>query len=105
DDRSLKTCFGSRNFGSMNFGARKPRQTTKISADTFLGTVSGAEFDVGEYNHAPGRRRLGSFDLFEQLIEHPDEVVVVHTTEDLRNERSSLDEELDGELQTHEHEL
>ena len=34
--RSLKTCFGSRNFGSICFGARKSRQTTKISAETFL---------------------------------------------------------------------
>ena len=33
---SLKTCFGSRNFGSMCFGARNSLQTTKISAETFL---------------------------------------------------------------------
>jgi len=33
---SLKTCLGSRNFGSICFGAINSRQTTKISADTFL---------------------------------------------------------------------
>lgn len=33
---SLNTCFGSRNLGSMNFGARKSWQTTKISAETLL---------------------------------------------------------------------
>lgn len=33
---SLKTCFGSRNLGSICFGAMKPWQTTKISAETFL---------------------------------------------------------------------
>jgi len=35
-DTSLKTCLASRNFGSMCLGARKPWQTTKISAETLL---------------------------------------------------------------------
>lgn len=38
-ERSLKTCFGSKNLGSMCFGARKSRQTTNISAETFLRRV------------------------------------------------------------------
>lgn len=33
---SLKTCFGSRNLGSICFGAMKFWHTTKISAETFL---------------------------------------------------------------------
>lgn len=36
DAMSLKTCLGSRNLGSMCFGAIKSRQTTKISAETLL---------------------------------------------------------------------
>jgi len=36
DETSLKTCLGSRNLGSICFGAMKSRQTTKISAETFL---------------------------------------------------------------------
>ena len=35
-ERSLKTCWGSRNLGSTCLGARKSRQTTKISAETLL---------------------------------------------------------------------
>lgn len=48
---------------------------------------------------------LSGFNLAKELIEHPDEVVVVYTAEDFGDKGSSLDEELDSELQAHEHKL
>lgn len=114
-DRSLKTCFGSRNLGSMCFGAWKSRQTTKISAETLLNSQPKNNQPLWPSNnftartigsmHVPRRGRLRCLDLPKQLVEDPDEVVVIHTTEDLGHERPALDEELDGEFETHEHEL
>jgi len=54
---------------------------------------------------APGRWRLRSLDLTEQLIEHPDQVVVIHTPEHLRYEGSSLDQKFYRKFQTHDDEL
>ena len=54
---------------------------------------------------APGRRRLRSLNLPEQLIEHPDQVVVVCASEHFRDKCASFDEELHGQFQAHEHEF
>ncbi len=56
----------------------------------------------GDITRGGGLRRL---DLGEELVEDPDEVVVVDGAEDLRHERAALDEEVRGELERHEHEL
>ena len=53
----------------------------------------------------PRGRWLRCLDLPEKLVEHPDEVVVVCASEDLRDERPALDEKLRSELHAHEHEL
>jgi hypothetical protein len=46
-----------------------------------------------------GRRRFGGFDLGEQLVEDPHQRVVVATSEDFCHERSSLLQELGGQLE------
>ena len=53
----------------------------------------------------PGGRRFRCLDLFEQLVENPDEIVVVFTPKHLCDKCSSFDEELYSKLQTHENEL
>ena len=54
---------------------------------------------------APRRGRLRCLHTLEQLIEHPDQVVVVRGPEDLGHEGPSLDQELGCQFQTHEHKL
>ncbi len=53
----------------------------------------------------PRRWGFGRFYFAEQLVEHPDEVVVVRTSEDLCDERPAFDEELGSQFHTHEHQL
>ena len=53
----------------------------------------------------PGRGRFRCLNFIEQLVENPDEVVVVLTSKHLRDKCSSFHEELHSELQTHENEL
>ena len=53
----------------------------------------------------PRGRWLRRLDLPEKLIEHPDEVVIVHTTEDLGHKCATFRQKFDSQLQTHQHEL
>lgn len=53
----------------------------------------------------PGRRRLRCLDLGEELAEHPKQVVVVLTSEDLGHKCSAFDKELHSQFQTAQHEL
>jgi len=53
----------------------------------------------------PGGWWLGSLDLFKELVENPDQVVIVDTTEDLGDKCSTLDQKLHCKLQAHEDEL
>ena len=53
----------------------------------------------------PRGRRLGSLDLGEKLVEHPHEVVVVGTSENLGHESPALHKKLDSQLQAHKHDL
>ena len=55
------------------------------------------------YCSAPRRGGFCRFHLSEKLVEHPHKVVVVGTSEDLRDKRSSLHQKLNSQLQTHEH--
>lgn len=53
----------------------------------------------------PGGGRLRGLDLGEKLAEHPKQVVVILTSEDLGNKCSAFDEELHSQFQTAQHEL
>jgi hypothetical protein len=53
----------------------------------------------------PRRRRLSGFYFAEQLIEHPDKIVVIHAPENLGDKCPTLDKELDSEFQAHKYEL
>ena len=106
DESILKTCFGSRNLGSICLGARKSRQTTKISAETLLeNTRRQLHGGTQGRTRLPRRGWFGCLDLGKQLTEHPNQVVVVGTPENLRNEGSALDQKLDCKFQAHKHEL
>lgn len=97
---SLKTCFGSRNFGSICFGAIKPWQTTKISADTLLARQYISSERVRD---SPRTGRLGRFDGLEQLSEDPHQAVVVLTPEDLGDKVSTFHQKFGGKLQRLQH--
>lgn len=76
----------------------------KLGID-MLGSEEVAAHDEDLRGDVARGGRLRRFDLGEELVEDPDEVVVVDGTEDLSHERAALDEELRGELEGHEHEL
>jgi len=88
----------------MAFGARNSRQTTKISAETFLVNNWSLGTSVG-CRALPRGRRFRCLNFTEQLVEDPDEVVVVLTPKHLRDKNPPFDEKFHRELQTHENEL
>ena len=53
----------------------------------------------------PGGGRLGGFDLPEELIEHPNEIVVIRTPKDFGNKCSAFVQKVHGKFETHEDEL
>lgn len=99
---SLKTCLGSRNFGSMCLGAMKFWQTTKISAETFLACQPGPGLHALD---SPGTGRLGCLNSLEQLLEHPHQGIIVLTSEHLSDKVTPLAQKLRRQLQTLKHEF
>lgn len=104
DAMSLKTCFGSRNLGSMCFGAIKSRQTTKISAETLLqkGQIPRRGSVV---SHIPRRRRFRCFYRLEKLTKDPEQTVIILTSENLGNKTSALGQKFCGKFQTLQNQL
>ena len=88
----------------MAFWARNPRQTTNISAETFLANHRSLGIDA-EHGSIPGGRRLRCLNFAKQLVEDPDEAIVVFTTKDLRDKGAPFNKEFHCELQAHKDEL
>jgi hypothetical protein len=78
-------------FGENIFGVKE------LGIEALRGLVATAN-DENFGRHVTGRRRLGSLNRCEELLEHPQQRVVVLGTENLGDESSALSQKLRGQL-------
>ncbi len=112
---SLNACLGSKNLLSILSGATKPgeeKKTTKLGSDVCkvfllitdrhlqLPLTLTDDEDLGGL--VPRRLRLGGLHLLEELLEDPEQRLVVFGAEDLGDESATFGQELAGQLQGHE---
>jgi hypothetical protein len=88
--------FGINSLRSKEFAANNKYLCRDVSVNCW-----SLRMDAGQAI-IPGGRRFRCFNFTEQLVEDPDEVVVVLTSKHLCDECSSFDEKFYRELQTHE---
>lgn len=111
---SLNACLGSKNLLSILSGAIKPGGRKKKRG---LNAISQNIREARGYNVqqpptltddedlsrlVPRRLRLGGLHLLEELLEDPEQRLVVFGAEDLGDEGASFSQKVAGQLQGHE---
>lgn len=113
---SLNACFGSKNLLSILSGARKPSKGRKQHVERFLKLDDPLAMLTTTSAHPPrtltnnkdfcrlisGSLRLSSLNLLEELLEDPQQRLVVFGTEDLGDKCATFGQKLTGQLESHE---
>lgn len=113
---SLNACFGSKNLLSILSGARKPskdKKTTKcfeIHEIWWPSPIANSNQwppltltdDKDLCRLIPGRLRLSSLHLLEELLEDPEQWLVVFGAEDLGDKGATFGQKVTGQLESHE---